>query len=269
MADNLIMAGILTVVLAIGTPSSLAAEDSLSVGPRFHWETSIDENGFKGSRIIYGGELPLYKSYEGRPIIKLPPPAAINLPLGKTLADRQSIREYSGQSINLYQLAAILYAADGITHARGGINLRSAPSGGALYPIEIYVLAHAVNSLRPGLCHFQIADSSLVLVREGDLRESIGKAALDQTCVGGSAVTIVLTARFERSTRKYGDRGYRYTYMEAGAIGQNISLAATALQMGTVVAGAFIDDAVNEVIGIDGRQEAALLIMPVGHPLSE
>lgn len=260
---------VLALALAVGTLSGLVAEDSLSVGPRFHWETSIDENGFKGSQIAYGGELPLYKSYEGSPIIKLPPAVAMHLPLGKTLTGRQSIREYSDQSINLSQLAAILYAADGITHARGGYDLRSAPSGGALYPIEIYVLAHAVDSLKPGLYHFQVADSSLALVREGDFRESIGKAALDQIWVGSSAATFVLTARFERSTRKYGDRGYRYTYIEAGAICQNISLAATALQMGTAVVGAFIDDAVNEVIGIDGRTEAALLIMPVGQPSSE
>ncbi len=156
-----------------------------------------------------------------------------------------------------------------MTHCLGKYTLRSAPSGGALYPVDIYVIVTAIDSLSPGVLHFCAADSSLVVLVEGNFGQRLAAAALDQGFVADAPVSIVLAARFERSTKKYADRGYRYAYIEAGAICQNIYLAATALRLGTVAVGAFIDQAVDDIIGVDGTEEAALLIMPVGYPAAE
>lgn len=240
--------------------------DSMSIGPRFHNETGFGDSGVKGKKIIFGRQLPLYKSYENSPKIKLPEAASLDTSLGQTIKERKSIRDFVRRPLETDKLAALLLAADGITGAGNGFARRSAPSGGALYPIEIYIIADSVRSLAKGIYHFQVSDSSLEMISEGDFNDVIHRAANNQEAVGKSPLTLILTARFERSTEKYADRGYRYTYMESGAICQNIYLAATALSLGTVAVGAFNDDAVNEMLGIDGREEAALLIMPVGFP---
>lgn len=245
---------------------SFGQGDSLSIGPRFHRETAHDEKGFSGQNISYGRTLPLYKDYPGKPVISLPQPEDLSAPLGTSIARRKSVRNFEGRSLTLAQISALLLAGDGLTHGQGKYALRSAPSGGALYPIEMYVVVAAVDSLKPGIYHFQVADSSLVLLAEGDFGARLAAAALDQEFIGAAPINIVLTARFERATKKYADRGYRYAYIEAGSISQNIYLAATALDLGTVAVGAFIDKAVDGLIGIDGAEEAALLIMPVGHP---
>ena len=131
------------------------------------------------------------------------------------------------------------------------------------------MVVSGVESLEKGLYHFQVSDSSLELVEAGDFDQRVHVASNEQSAVGDSPVTIIMSARFDRSTAKYSDRGYRYTYMEAGCICQNIYLQATALGMGTVAVGAFNDDALNRLLGIDGRSEAALLMMPVGYPAGQ
>jgi SagB-type dehydrogenase family enzyme len=248
---------------------SFGQTDSLSIGPRFHRETNHTESGFVGSHISYGREVPLYKEYPGKPAVSLPAPKNLAMPLSETIASRRSIRGFSNQRLPLAEVSAVLAAADGLTHRIGKYDLRSAPSGGALFPIEIYLVASSIDSLAPGVYHFQVADSSLVLVAEGDFGDRLASAALDQDCVKAAPANIVLTARFDRSTKKYADRGYRYTYLEAGAICQNVYLAATALNLGTVAVGAFLDQPVNDLIGIDGSAEAAVLIMPLGYSTGE
>ncbi len=104
------------------------------------------------------------------------------------------------------------------------------------------------------------------LVKEGDFSDELHEASSGQGSVGSSPMTAILTARWDRSTVKYADRGYRYTYIEAGCISQNISLQCAAFGLGTVVVGAFNDDRLNEFLGVDGIKEAALLMMPVGWP---
>ncbi|MDD4052650.1 MAG: SagB/ThcOx family dehydrogenase [candidate division Zixibacteria bacterium] len=248
---------------------SFGQGDSLSIGPRFHRETAHTESGFVGNNISHGRNLPLYKDYPRKPVTALPKPDLLSKPLAESIAERKSIRSFAGHSLTLAQLSALLTAADGLTHSMGKYELRSAPSGGALFPIEIYVIAAAIDSLKPGIYHFQVADGSLALLSEGDFAGRLESAALDQEFVGAAPVNFILTARFERSTKKYADRGYRYSYIEAGSICQNIYLAATALRLGTVAVGAFINRAVNDIIGIDGAEEAAILIMPVGYPARE
>lgn len=259
------MAPMLALALALAT-LAFGQSDSLAIGPRFHRETGHTESGFVGTHIAYGRDIPLHKEYPGHSAVLLPPPAPLNMPLIETIASRRSIRRFAAKPLNVADLSAILAAADGLTHRLGAHDLRSAPSGGGLFPIELYLVVTSVDSMAAGMYHFRLADSSLVLVSEGDFGGRLAAAALDQECVNNAPANIVLTARFDRSTRKYADRGYRYTYMEAGAICQNVYLAATALHLGTVAVGAFFDQEVNNLMGIDGETEAALLIMPVGYP---
>ena len=240
-----------------------------SIGPRFHHETSYGESGLKGDNITWGNNIPLYKSYENSPGIKLPSPVDSDMNLETSIRKRKSVRSFSDRGFTLEQLARILLTADGLTQKRSGFHRRSAPSGGALYPLEIYVVVQNVESLKPGLYHFQVRDSSLELMREGDFGNEIHEAANHQDAVGDSPVTLVITSRFDRITQKYADRGYRYAYIEAGAVCQNVYLQATALKMGTVAVGAFNDDATNKLIEVDGVHEAALLIMPIGFPVGE
>lgn len=257
---------VLYLIVALGPVIGVSAEDTGSIGRQFHHETSYGDEGSKARQPFWGGAIPLYKEYPGARKTKLPEPAPSDETLVNAIERRRSVRSFTDQGMDFSTLSRLLSTADGITHSRSGFQMRSAPSGGALYPIDIYVIASNVESLANGLYHFQVSDSSLELVAEGEYEEEVHLASNEQSAVGSSPVTFVLTARFERSTVKYSDRGYRYTYMEAGCICQNIYLQAAALGLGTVAVGAFNDDALNELLGIDGTREAALMIMPVGYP---
>ncbi|WP_461862900.1 SagB/ThcOx family dehydrogenase [Thermococcus sp.] len=193
-------------------------------------------------------------------VISLPEPKLTgSMSLEEAIARRKSIRSYRNEPLTLEQLAQILWAAQGITHEKK----RSAPSAGATYPFEIYVVVGNVKGLKPGIYLYDPFRHTIALVKEGDYRKALQKAALDQSWVGNAAVDIVLVAFYERTTGYYGDRGVRYVHMEAGHIGENIYLQATALGLGTVAVGAFYDDRVAEVLGTKG---APLYIFPVGVP---
>ncbi len=195
-------------------------------------------------------------------IVPLPEPKLVGeMSVEEAIAKRRSIRSYRNEPITLGQLSQLLWAAQGITYWKR--KFRSAPSAGATYPFEVYVVAGNVEGLFPGVYRYDPFNHTLVLVKEGDYRRALQRAALDQAWVGRAAVDIVLVAYYERTTSYYGERGVRYVHMEAGHIGQNIYLQATALGLGTVAVGAFYDDDVAEIIGTGG---APLYIFPVGVP---
>jgi SagB-type dehydrogenase family enzyme len=261
----------ITVIIALLTIAAAAGScaqdpDSLTIGQRFHRETGFDQSGYVGENIGWGRSVPLYKTYPEATRIKLPKPDFSGMPLEEAISRRRSVRSFADKAMPMNVLAQLLLSADGITGAASGYQFRSAPSGGALYPIDIYVIAADVADLTDGLYHFQVADNSLELVREGDFSKELHEAANKQHSVGSSPVAFVMTARFDRSTKKYADRGYRYTYIEAGAICENVYLQATSLGLGTVAVGAFNDEWLNDLLEIDGLSEAALLIMPIGYP---
>lgn len=197
--------------------------------------------------------------YEGE-VIKLPEPKLKGeMSVEEAIAKRRSIRTYKKEPITLEELSQLLWASQGITEEKR--KFRSAPSAGATYPFEIYVVVGNVEGLKAGIYHYNPFEHTITLVKGGDFRKALQKAALDQEWVGKAAVDMVLVAFYERTTNYYGERGYRYVHMEAGHIGENIYLEATALGLGTVAVGAFQDDQVAEVIGTDG---APLYIFPVG-----
>ena len=184
--------------------------------------------------------------------------------LEQSLLERRSIRKYTGEPVTLQELSQLLWAAQGITDPRG---FRTAPSAGALYPLEVYVVAGDVENLVAGIYKYDPDEHDLVPVLDGDKRSELAYAALAQSFVKEGALALVFTAVYERTKVKYGERGIRYVHMEAGHAAQNVCLQAIALGLGAVTVGAFHDEQVAELLNLPD-DEQPLYIIPVGrrHP---
>ncbi len=200
--------------------------------------------------------MPKYKSE----IIKLPEPRYdSSTSVEEALFKRRSIRDYKEGSLKLAEISQLLWAAQGITDPRG---LRTAPSAGALYPLEIYVIAGNVDGLLYGIYKYKPHKHELERVVKGDKRIELCNAALGQPPVRNAAAVIVISAIYERTTVKYGERGIRYVHMEAGHAAQNVYLQTVSLNLGTLVIGAFNDDGVKKIMKMADREQP-LYIMPV------
>lgn len=182
------------------------------------------------------------------------------LSVESALFKRRSIREYKKGALTLEQLSTLLWAAQGIT-AIGGY--RTAPSAGALYPLELFVVAGDVEGLKPGLYRYRTASNSLESMDDEDVRSTLSDASLKQFWMEPAPAMIVIAAVYERTTGKYGRRGNQYVHMEAGHAAQNICLEATALDLGTTVVGAFDDEKVKTIMKMKA-EEYPLCILPVG-----
>lgn len=194
-------------------------------------------------------------------IIALPEPIFDgNISTEKALKKRRSVREYGNKPLTLQEVSQLLWAAQGIT---GGYGMRTAPSAGALYPIELYLVAGRVNQLTAGIYRYRPKGHELLKLDEGDKRHNLYLAALEQEAVRDAAAAIVIAAVYGRTTIKYGKRGIKYVHMEVGSVAQNIYLQAASLRLGTVFVGAFDDKGVKRVIHMP-EEEEPLAIMPLG-----
>jgi SagB-type dehydrogenase family enzyme len=186
------------------------------------------------------------------------------IPVERALLARRSVREYRNEPLTLAEVGQLLWAAQGVTSPGG---FRTTPSAGALYPLETYLVAGNVIGVVPGLYRYLPERHALTPTLPGDRRLELSVAALHQTAIGKAPASLLFSAVFPRSTGKYGKRGHRYVQMETGHAAENVSLQAIALDLGTVVIGAFDDDAVKRVISLPPEEEP-LAIMPVGRPLT-
>jgi len=194
-------------------------------------------------------------------IIKLPEPRTKDSSeLDRLLQERRSRRDFSPGPISLAQLSKLLWSAQGITHASG---LRSAPSAGALYPLELYVVALDVTDLETGLYHYQVNTHSLRRIHSNDLRRPLTEAALGQDAIEQAAVIIAITGSYARTERKYGPRAKRYVHIEVGHAAQNLYLQAAALELATVMIGAFEDHKVQQVLQLEPHL-TPLALLPFG-----
>jgi SagB-type dehydrogenase family enzyme len=184
------------------------------------------------------------------------------LSLESVLLRRRSVREYLDSPLSLSQAAQILWATQGLT---GVENHRTAPSAGALYPLETYLVAGRIEMLPPGIYRYVTADHSLSAVCAGDRRRRLAEDSLRQTWISQAPAAIVLTAVESRSARKYGRRASRYVMIEAGCAAQNASLQAIALDLGSVVIGAFDDEALLATLELPA-EERPVLMLTVGYP---
>ncbi len=195
-------------------------------------------------------------------IIKLPEPKYIgSLSVEETLKKRRSERVYKkNASISLSEVSQILWAAQGITDPRG---LKTAPSAGALYPIEIYLVVGDMTGLSKGVYKYIPKIHGVIKVKGGDARAGLSRSSFGQSYVKEGSIVLVIAALYDRTTKKYGQRGIRYVHIESGNISQNIYLQCASLNLGTVAVGAFDDEDVKKVIGMS-KEESPLLIMPIG-----
>ncbi|MEM9557518.1 MAG: SagB/ThcOx family dehydrogenase [Acidobacteriota bacterium] len=223
---------------------------------------------FQASKVLKEMTAQPYKKYSLADKAELPAVEPGNA-LEESLATRRSQRLFTGEAIGREQLSRLLYFSYGRTGDNG--RKRPVPSGGALYPLEIYVAARNIEGLEPWLYHYDVEEHALdVVVREdrwAALQNCLALQDMDDpdTC---SAVLFV-TAIFERSTIKYQDRAYRMILMEAGEVAQSLALLATRLGLGSYFLGGFIDDALSDVLCIDGVGEAPLLPMVLGVPVPD
>ena len=178
---------------------------------------------------------------------------------------RRSIRDFSDKPINLKQLSYLLWASTGIQRKEHGFDYRTAPSAGALYPIETYLVVNKIIDLPNGVYHYSIKDHTLEELRLGDFGIKAANAALGQMMCAKAAVVFIWTAIFQRSKWKYHQRAYRYIYLDAGHIAENLALASTSLGLGSCQIGALFDEEVNDIVDVDGTTESTIYMSVIGN----
>jgi SagB-type dehydrogenase family enzyme len=233
------------------------------LGQEYHEWSKPGGSALAGALLDWGYRPETYKVYRHVPRIALPDPRRFQgLSLEEAVETRRSRREYTPGPLSLEELSRLLHAASGITEPVWGF--RAAPSAGALYPIETYAVVHDVAGLEPGLYHYAVADHALEQLRVGDLRVALVVGGIGQEMLGEAQVCLVLSAIFQRTRWRYRERTYRYVLLEAGHIGQNIYLAATSMGLGACAVGAYLDGSLNDLVGVDGRDEAVVYMVSVG-----
>lgn len=180
--------------------------------------------------------------------------------LNDALALRRSGRSYIQEPMHIKQVSQLLWSAQGINNED---NFRTAPSAGATFPLEIFVMTNNISGLDKGIYHYQPEDHALELVHQGDYSSELMKAALGQSMIKDAALVVIFGAVPERTTARYGKRGERYVHNEIGHASQNLHLQASALGLSTVVVGAFKDDEVENVLQLN-NEIRVLYLMPVG-----
>lgn len=211
-------------------------------------------------QVLKEGKKRYGRSVSEMEILSLPAPSLKgNVSVEETILKRISVRSFSGTELTKEEISQLAWAGQGITESSAGH--RASPSAGATYPLELYVMN------KDGLYHYEPHGHKLKLMRLGDLRSSLSRAALGQAFIAQAPVDIVITAVYERTARRYRERATRYVHIEVGHVAENIHLQAVALGLGSVPVGAFIDDEVKRVLSLP-KEEVPLYIIPVGHEKS-
>lgn len=232
---------------------------SESLGDVYHRETKYVRPGGLGVT-------PVSVERPGK-VVSLPAPTEDDGDgLWGVIKNRRSIRRFNqSQPLTLAELSQLLWATQGLTADPGDDRFRASPSAGALHPLDTYLVLNRVEGLPAGVALYDVPSREIKILSEGDFAEDIAMAALDQGMAADAAVVFVWVAVPGRSKPKYRDRAHRYIYMDAGHIGGQLHLAAVALGLGCCAIGAFLDDEVNAVVGVDGEQETAVYMSVVGH----
>jgi SagB-type dehydrogenase family enzyme len=244
--------------------------ESDDIGDRFQKETKYRRDSFQGGALDLNDMPVPYKEYPDNNVLELPTIEKFELPVQKSFNDvlrlRRSTRAFSDEPLSQGHLSYLLWASTGIQRWESGFGFRTAPSAGGLYPIETYIAVNNITHLDNGIYHYSIPKHALEELERGEFDTEITKAALGQEMCSEAAVVFIWTAIFQRSKWKYKQRAYRYIYLDAGHIAENLALAATALDLGVCQIGALFDDELNNIVGIDGIEESVIYLSVVGHP---
>jgi len=200
------------------------------------------------------------------PLPVLPEVQVARIDLSEAIERRRSVREYAEGPLSLAELAWLLWCTQGVRRVIGRqVTLRTVPSAGARHALETFLLLNAVTGAAPGLYRYLAVDHRLLPVREGgEIAEQAAAACLGQNFVAAAAATFFWVADVYRMTWRYGQRGYRYLHLDVGHVCQNLYLAAEAIECGCCAIAAFDDDAVNELLGVDGFNHFAIYVATVG-----
>jgi SagB-type dehydrogenase family enzyme len=237
------------------------------IGDTFQQETKYRRGHLPSGGLDWANKPATYKRYPSVPKVTLASPQARDgASIWQVLAKRRSVRRFQDEALQTAELSQVLWAAQGITRTGRGFGFRTAPSAGALYPIETYLAIHAVEGIEPGIYHYSVEEHALEQLKVGDFRMDIARAALDQEIAYGANVVFVWTAIFQRSKWKYRQRAYRYIYLDAGHIAQNVALAAVALGLGSCQIAALYDDEANALLDVDGEEESTIYMTVMGRP---
>ncbi len=236
------------------------------IGDQFHQLTKYKRGSMARHTLDWSNQPSARKTYPNTKRIALPPPQLEGgPPLWEIVRKRRSIRSFQRNGLTLEHVSQLLWATQGITLLVQGIMFRSTPSAGALYPVETYLIANSVERLDAGLYHYDPFDAVLEQLKEENLGAQAARSALSQGMLEEAPVVFVWTAVIERSKWKYMERAYRYIYMDAGHIAQNLYIAAAGLGLGCCSVGAFFDEEINQILEIDGEEETAIYLAAVGH----
>ncbi len=237
------------------------------VGPHYHEMTKYSRTEMR-NLTTWAKEVPTYKEYDNPlDVLELPPPqAADGMPIFEAIAQRRSWRQFAPEDLPLSRLSQLLWATQGVTTQIGPHSLRASASAGALYPNETYVFANRVADCDQGIWHYDVRGHRLAQLAQGDFATPLAQACLGQSACAEAPVVLAFGAVVDRCAWKYGDRAYRYIYMDAGHMGGQVQLAAVALGLASVNIGAFFDDEVNNLLGLDGQQEIAVYLTAIGVP---
>ena len=198
---------------------------------------------------------------------KLPSPTIDGgMGLWQAVHGRRSLRDFdTSKPLTQAELSQLLWATQGLTHHPSDDRFRAAPSAGALHPVDTYLILNRVEGIPSGIAQYDVQSASLYMLAEGDFSEEIATAVLEQQMAAECGVVFVWVGVPGRSKPKYRDRAHRYVYMDAGHIGGQLHLAAVALGLGCCAIGAFLDEEVNALVGVDGESETAIYLSVVGH----
>jgi len=239
-----------------------------SIGRKFMLETQL--KNLSTSDQMKGIEQPPLTKGMGRAehTVYLPDPENLEtnkVDLLKAIEGRKSVRKYSDDPLTLNELTFLLWSTQGLIREMGKATLRTVPSAGARHALETYLLVNGVDPLAPGLYRYQPIEHLLIQEKKDEsLASQITAACLGQKMVSESAVTFIWTAVPYRMNWRYGERGYRYLHLDAGHVCQNLYLAAEAVDCGVCAIGAYDDDEVNKLVGVDGIEEFVIYMATVG-----
>jgi SagB-type dehydrogenase family enzyme len=239
------------------------SEAKRSTASHFLFETKLDRGGQPRPRSAREVVEPK-KNYPHAEKIILPSMDPRNGRYWQLLSERRSQRRYGQGLLTTRDLAALLWAAQGVSQRQGGLPRRAAPSAGALYPLETYVVVEKAEEIARGLYHLDVESFQLEWLSAEPHGRKIAHAALEQNFLAEAAAIIIFSAIFRRTMVKYGDRGLRYIFLDAGHAGQNVLLAAEDLGLAACPVAAFYDDEINDLLLLDGEDEAVIYMTAVG-----
>jgi len=231
----------------------------LKIGERFQEETKY----FRPSAV---SPLPDQwpASFKPRNIPLPSPSISVDPGFWEVLRKRRSLRDYREDPMSQQELANLLWATQGVTVKAPAPWFRTAPSAGALHPIDTYIVINRVKDLEAGIYRLNVAEFMLEFKKPGDFSVRIAAAALNQDIARSAAVVFVWVAVIQRSRQKYRQRAYRYIYLDSGHIAQNLYLAAAAMNLGCCAIAAFYDEEVNQIVGVDGTEETTVYLATIG-----